>query len=261
MKLRSIPLGLVHVPEIRVTAVYSEELQQLLKSTVAAMGIVQPIVVVANGEAYELVDGLHRLQVAQERGDERIQAVVYEGGPADALVMNLVLNRSRGKTKASEMVKAIKALYELYGMDLEAVVKKSGLGEDYINKLLKISTASTSVLEALDEELIGVGHAYEIARLPSHAAQDEVMSTQRVWRWKIPDLRAQVDQVLKLVAEQEGAPAAAPRREPQRHYCEGCHQEAELGQLRPALLCPTCYGVVYRHAKESSPPSSSPPGP
>jgi ParB-like chromosome segregation protein Spo0J len=253
MKLKKIDPKLVKIPHVRVTAVYDEELQKLLHESLAAMGQVQPIVVVLSGEEYILVDGLHRLGEALTAGATQIDAVLYEGDAQDALLKNLVLNRVRGKTRASEMVGVIASLFNDYNLFIEDIEAKTGLKRDYIEKLLKISLASPSVQEALDREIIGVGHAFEISRLPSMLAQDEVMAKYQVWRWTVKELHDQVEQVLALISTAPLPQVEVKPSEPAKYKCEVCKTEAPLRYLRAVLLCPECFGLVWKGHQEIQP--------
>lgn len=217
------------------------------------MGQIQPIVVVSSGEEYILVDGLHRLQEALTVGASQIDAVLYEGDAQDALLKNLVLNRVRGKTKASEMVNVIASLFNDYNLGIEDIEAKTGLRRDYVEKLLKISLASPSVQEALDREIIGVGHAFEVSRLPSQIAQDEVMAKYQVWRWTIKELHDQVEQVLAMIATMPPQPVEVKPSEPTKYRCEVCKTEAPLRYLRAVLLCPECFGLVWKGHQEIQP--------
>ncbi len=268
MKLRKVALDLVDIPEVRVTAVYDEEHLKLLKGSLAAMGTVNPIIVVQTGERFQVVDGLHRLQEARERGETAIPAVVYEGDPASDLEMNLVLNRVQGKTKASEMVAVIKELTEKHGRSSDDIADRTGLSRDYVEKLQAISRAHPVLTELLDREIIGVGAAYEVARLPRPAQQEELCAKYQVWRFTVKELHEFVDQVLAAMEERPvgGGPTAPPAPPaPARYYCEGCREEMEPKQLRSVNLCPVCYGVVFRVAKRRiTPPvaveDKTPPG-
>lgn len=253
MKVKKIKCALVKVPEVRVTAVYDEELQQLLHDSLTAMGQVQPVVVVQAGEDFLLVDGMHRLEEAKKRGDELIDAVIYEGEAVDALLKNLVLNRLRGKTKASEMVTVIHSLYNDYALTIEQIQERTGLGRDYIERMIKISSAAPSVQEALDRELIGVGHAFEISRIPSHVAQDEIMAKYQVWRWTVKEIHDQVELVLAMIPEVQQQLSQPKTHEKSVYRCEGCKTEADLRYLRAVLLCPNCFGIVYRTQQSVQP--------
>ena len=261
MKLRQVQVDLIDIPPVRVTAQYDEEHLQLLKDSLAAMGTVNPIILTLDGGRFLVVDGLHRLQEARARGEKAISAVVYEGGPKEALLMNLVLNRVRGKMKASEMVAVIRSLWKEHGLDSDAIGEQTGLGRDYVEKLQRISQAAPSVQEALDREIIGVGHAYELARLPSPIQQDEVIAKYQVWRFTVKELKEQVDMVLR---EMEGlkaqTPSAAPKEPPAppRFYCEGCKQEVAPRYLKAVQVCPDCFSEVWRLGRaRAAPPVST----
>jgi len=254
MKLKNIQLNLIRIPEVRVTAVYDEETAKLLKESLAAAGTINPVVVVSTEDGFILVDGLHRFEEARDRGDSTLPAVIYEGDTKDALLMNLILNKVRGKTKASEMVKVIGSLYQDYGIDIEKIQEKTGLSRDYIEKLIKVSTASPLVQEALDEEIIGIGHAFEIARLPYAVQQEEIIAKHQVWRFKVKELHDQITAVLEEMELIKTQPPSGPdevSRRPVIYHCEGCKDEVEPRYLRPVMLCPNCFGEVWRLAKAS----------
>jgi len=255
MKLRQIPCDQIRVPAVRVTAVYDEEHLALLRSSLEAMGTVNPIIVVAVDGGFEVVDGLHRWQEAKSRGATTIPAVVQEGGPAESLLMNLVLNKVRGKVKASEMVAVIQELWKTHQMDSDAIAAKTGLTRDYIEKLQTISTASIPLKQALEEERIGVGAAYEISRLPSPLQQEQVLNQHLVFNVPIKELRQLVNNVLKEMEAIKLGAAAAPPKEPPAppvYLCEACHNEIDPKYLRPVVVCPDCYGRVWRLAKVSA---------
>ena len=258
MKTKKIPISEIQVPETRVTAVYDEELQQLLKETMAAMGMITPIVVVQTPEGYRLVDGMHRVQEKAAAGETTVDAVVYEGEEKDSLLMNLVLNRTRGKTRASEMVKVIGALYDGYKMDPDAIKEKTGLNRDYIEKLIKISQAAPSVMELLDREIIGVGHAFELSRLPSFLQQDEICAKTSIWRWTVKELKNLVDETLRIMAQPPGAAPAPLPPVAATYFCEGCRKEMEPRYLKPVMLCPNCFGIVWQQQQQQQPPPPPP---
>lgn len=256
MQTKTIPIAEISTPETRVTAVYDEELQAMLRETMKAMGMLTPIVVVQTPQGYRLVDGLHRVQEKAAAGETTVDAVVYEGEEKDSLLLNLVLNRTRGKTKASEMVRVIGALAQDYELDSDAIREKTGLSRDYIEKLIKISRASPSVMELLDQEIIGVGAAFEISKLPAKEQQDELCARTQIWRYSVKDLKELVDETLRLM--QNPSPPGAPPPPPIRpvYKCEGCQKEMDPKYLKPVMLCPDCFGLVWRQQQPAAPPST-----
>lgn len=261
--MRRIKIAEIFVPEVRVTAVYDQDLQEQLSSSIEAAGQLVPILVVATGEGFELVDGLHRLQEASRRGDTMIEAKVVPGDSVTAMIYNLVTNRTRGKTKASEMVRVIEELVNNHGLDSTQIAERTGMTRDYIERLWKIAEADPMVREALDMELVGVGTAFEIARLPSPVQQQAAMSQVSTYHMTTRQAKALVDEVMTVMQQAQDAPVAAPVAPlppPPPPTCECCHEESQM--LVAVTLGPRCFGkIAYLVATERSQatPDSPPP--
>jgi len=252
MKLRKVDPHSIKVPEVRVTAQFDEDIYQQFKDSIEAVGqITPPICYEVEGELV-LCDGLHRLQEAIASGESSVGVVVIPGDMVDVLTKNIFLDHLRGKTPVSQMVKVIKTLYQEYNLDPDQIREKTGLTRDYIEKLIRISEASPVVQDALDQGVIGIGHAFELSRLPYAVQQEEVIAKHQVWRFTVKELHDQIDAVLKELELIKEAPPAAPSegpRKPVQYACEGCHEIIEPRYLRPVMLCPNCFGEVWRLGK------------
>ncbi|MBU2685936.1 MAG: ParB/RepB/Spo0J family partition protein, partial [Gammaproteobacteria bacterium] len=227
MKLLRVKPSQIKVPEVRVTAQFDQETRDLLRQSISETGIVNPILVQKIEEDLVLIDGLHRLEDVVASGTQLIDVVVLEGDMADLLCRNLFLDHLRGKTPVSDMVRVIGALSEDYGLDPDKIREKTGLTRDYIEKLIKISLASQSVREALDQGVIGVGHAFELSRLPYAIQQEEILAKHQVWRFSVKELKEQIDGVLREMQAIKEQPAEAAPSEPRPapvYRCEGCNQ-------------------------------------
>ena len=252
MKLRKVNPHSIVVPEVRVTAQFDEELYQQFRESIIEAGQITPPICYEVGEDLVLCDGLHRLQEAKNNGQTSIDVVVIPGDMIDVLTKNIFLDHLRGKTPVSQMVKVIRTLYQEYNLDPDQIKEKTGLTRDYIEKLLKIGAASPTVQDALDQGVIGVGHAFELSRLPYAIQQEELIAKQQIYRFKVTELHEFVDNVLremKSVAE-AGPPTVVTGPRPiATYHCEGCQVEVEPRYLRPVMLCPDCFGVAWRLGK------------
>lgn len=239
-----------------MTAIFDEETREILRKSILEVGIIAPVIVQEIEGELVLVDGQHRIEDALAMGDQPIDVVVLDGDMVDLLCRNLFLDHARGKTPVSQMVKVIGALYTEYHLDPDEIKKRTGLTREYIEKLVRISQASPSVQKALDEGIIGVGHAFELARLPYAIQQEEIIAKHQLWRFTVKELRDQIDQVLH---EMEGMAAlGVPQvvttpRSIATYHCEGCKDDVEPRYLRPVMLCPNCFGEVWRLAKARPP--------
>ena len=252
MKLIRIQPSKIKIPEVRVTSVLTEEKEELLKEYLAKSGIIAPVVVQEiEGEIY-LIDGKHRIDELIATGDKPVEAALIEGDMVDLLTRNLFLDHIRGDHQVGDMIRVLRTLFVEHGLDVVQIEEKTGLSRSYIEKILKISEASQAVLEALDQGVIGVSHAFEIARLPSPLQQEELLAKQTLFKFPVKDLANFVSQVLKemegLAKEPE---SASPREEPapRKFTCEGCKTEVDPRYLRPVLVCPDCFGAVWRLGK------------
>lgn len=253
MKLIRVKPKQIKVPELRVRARFDQEIWAQFQNSIKEAGIISPVIVCQVKEDLVLVDGAHRLEEAIAQGLPTVDAVVFEGDMVDVLTKNLFLDHTRGKTPVSEMVKVIGALSAEYGLDSDQIKEKTGLTRDYIEKLVKISLASPSVQQALDEGVIGVGHAFELCRLPYAVQQEEIIAKHQVWRFSVKELREQIDQVLNAIKELAETPTTTipgEHRPPPVYHCEGCKDEVEPRYLRPVMVCPNCFGEVWRLGKE-----------
>ena len=252
MKHRRVAPSTIQVPEVRVTASWDEEHLSMFKESIQTLGQLEPILCVEQGEQLILVDGLHRLQEAIARGDSRVDVVSIPGSLQDVLLQNLVTNRLRGKTKTSEMVAVIAALSEEFGMDSDAIREKTGLSRDYIERLQWVSQAIPEVRGALDDDQIGVGHAYEIARYLTPDEQFRMLQLLLQYRWKVADLREYVQLTIhSRHPEDLEAPPAAVRPLIHLASCHYCHTAMGPQHLVSMPTCPSCSGLLLQMVQET----------
>lgn len=256
MKLLKVKPSQVKVPELRVRAKFDQETLLQFQSSVREAGILAPVICCQTNEDLVLVDGEHRLVEAKTNQLPFIEVVVFEGDMVDVLTKNLFLDHMRGKTPVSDMVKVIGALYTDYGLDPDKIKEKTGLTRDYIEKLIKISQLDPLTFAVFEEGKIGMGMALELARLPYPIQREEVLAKISVIAEpKIQDFKEFVDATLRemeLLKERPTKVATDPRPAAIYH-CEGCKQEIEPRYLRPIMVCPECFGEVWRLAKAKAP--------
>jgi hypothetical protein len=129
--------------------------------------------------------------------------------------------------------------------------------------LWKIAEADPMVREALDMELVGVGTAFEIARLPSTVQQQAAMSQVSTYHMTTRQAKALVDEVMTVMQQAQDAPVAAPVAPlppPPPPTCECCREESQM--LVAVTLGPRCFGkIAYLVASEraQATPDSPPP--
>ncbi|MEM1518180.1 MAG: ParB/RepB/Spo0J family partition protein [Nitrososphaerota archaeon] len=237
----------IEIPSVRVTSYFDEETRILFEESIEKVGIMQPLLVLQEGEKYILVDGFNRLQEAKLKGIKKVPCAVIEGTYKDVLLQNLSLNVLRGKVKPTEMMQVISELYNKHRMSLDEIAQLSGLKRDYIEKLLAISTCSEKVILALDDNLISVSHAYEISQVPDHDVQERLLTQTLTYRLSVKDLRDIVRETIKILKQRkEEKPTEVQVQEVKipTVKCDLCGQEWPIKKVTGLTVCISCHSIA-----------------
>ncbi len=113
---------------------------EALCATVAAVGMVQPILVQeVEGGAYKIVDGHHRSRAAKRAKLTHVLAVVWDGTEEMRRAMGVSMNKLRGELDLSAVQKIITELHE--GGWTVPQLAITGYSEDEITDLLRLASA------------------------------------------------------------------------------------------------------------------------
>jgi len=253
MKFRHLKPDEIQIPEVRVTSIWSEEEYEDFANTIKKEGIHQPVKCILEDGKYWLVDGLHRLDEARRRGIEKVPVVYKEGQLVDALVENLVSNRLRGKTPASDEIRLIRHLREVHHMEPYMIAERTGLPRERIEQRLQISTAAPEVLSCLEFEQISLGVAYQLSRLPNQSGQIALVS--RLLQATPPATIREVTEIIdsaitlqdKIREPQEQPSAQIPLKTISCHLCGERYESAEM---RGINVCATCHGLARDYIQQ-----------
>lgn len=245
MKLRQVNPSAIQVPAVRVTSAWDSEALQEFKRSISTMGILAPIVCVEAEGNLLLVDGLHRLLEAQDSHKKQVPVVVIPGTEVDVFLQNLVLNNLRGRTKPTELASVFRHLFEEYNLGVDEIASRTGYSQERISKLLYISRAHPDVLKALDEELIGVGHAFAMARVQDPDVQQRILSQQLTYRMKVADLEDHISNVLNEKQRMIEAPTPNVQTELPAIKCHFCGRDTPIDHVANPNICVGCSGALY----------------
>lgn len=253
MKLRHVEPDKIQIPEVRVTSIWSEEEYADFAATIKADGIQQPIKCILENGVYWLVDGKHRLDEARLHSIKKVPVVYKEGTIIDALVENLVSNRLRGKTPASDEVRLIKHLQEKYNMEPWQIAERTGLSQKRVEQRLQVGGSAPEVLSCLEFDQIGLGVAFELSRLPNKAGQIALLS--RLLQMTPPAKVSEVADIVTNALElQEQMRQPVPEKPPEIPVltisCHLCGEKYEAADMRGINTCATCHGIARDYIQE-----------
>lgn len=172
-----IPVGrLMPHPEQPRRRFQEEALDELAKS-IAARGLLQPILVRRQGADYQIIAGERRWRAAQRAGLLSVPVIVKDFDEAETLEIALVENIQREDLNAIEEAEAYRRLIHEFGHTQEALGRIVHKSRSHIANLLRLLDLPASIREAVAEGTLSMGHARAIAGAADPAAlADEVIA-------------------------------------------------------------------------------------
>ena len=141
---------------------FEREALEVLADSIAAYGVLQPIIVRANPISegtYEIIAGERRWRASKMAGLTEIPAVIFDGDELKAAQVALIENVQREDLNPVEEAMGYGALIERFGLTQEQVAKQVGKSRPAIANMLRLLELPTEVLEMLRDGAISSGHA------------------------------------------------------------------------------------------------------
>jgi len=146
------------------TSLEDEGLRELAES-IAAHGVLQPILVTETLDGYRLVAGERRVRASRLAGLERIPAVVRQLADHDQLELALVENLQRTDLNSLEEARAFRQLIDDFGYTQERLASRMGRARSTIANSLRLLDLDPGVQAAIAGGLITEGHGRALAGL------------------------------------------------------------------------------------------------
>jgi ParB family chromosome partitioning protein len=154
---------------------FAVEALEGLAASIREQGIVQPIVVVARGDKFEIVAGERRWRAATQAGLSRVPVVVRERrSDKEMLELSLVENLQREDLNPLEAAAAYARLREEFHLTQEDVARRVGKDRTTIANALRLLKLPSSVREKIRDGSLSAGHARALAALVSADDQERL---------------------------------------------------------------------------------------
>jgi len=178
-RVEQIDVGLIgpnpHQPR---HSMLPEALQELAES-IRAHGILQPLIVTRNEEAfgppYLLIAGERRWAASKLAGLEQVPAIVKEATPLQMLELALVENIQRADLNPLEEANAYRQLMDEFGLTQEQVAEKVCRSRVAVANAVRLLRLPAEVKDALAQGKISEGHARVLLALENDALQIQTL--------------------------------------------------------------------------------------
>ncbi len=139
---------------------FDDEALSELAASIAARGVIQPIIVRPKGEGrYQLVAGERRWRAAQKAQLHEIPALVRDLDDREVMALALIENIQREDLNPIEEARAYHRLSEDEGMtqsDIAQMVEKS---RSHVANLQRLLNLPSDVLDLVEDNQLSMGHA------------------------------------------------------------------------------------------------------
>jgi len=172
-EVRQIPVASIEPHPGQPRRTFNEEALTELADSIAARGVIQPIIVRPHGHRFQIVAGERRWRAAQKARLHEIPAIVRDFSDTETLEVALLENIQRQDLNAIEEAQAYRRLLDDYGHTQEALGKLVAKSRSHVANLLRLLDLPASVQEMLAIGTLSMGHARALAAAPDPAALAE----------------------------------------------------------------------------------------
>ena len=176
---REIPIGEIEKSPYQTRTRFDEEQLTELAASIAATGVVQPIVVrpLPHGH-FQLIAGERRWLASQRAGKETIPAIVRQVSDEQAMEMTIVENLQRSDLNPMEQARAFERLSLEFQLTQEQMAKRTGKDRASVANFLRLLRLPVEVQEQVEGGALSFGHAR--ALLPLEDPQNILKAAQKV---------------------------------------------------------------------------------
>ncbi|MEM9532498.1 MAG: ParB/RepB/Spo0J family partition protein [Pseudomonadota bacterium] len=192
------------------TGMDEDRLQELANS-IAAQGMVQPIVVrpVGGGE-FEIIAGERRWRAAQLAGLGEVPVLVRDVSDQATVAMALIENIQREDLNPLEESAALKRLIEEFELTHEAAAKAVGRSRAAVSNLLRLQELEDAVKKLVESGSLEMGHARALLGL---SGSDQAQAARQV-ALKGLSVRETEALVKRWLSDGGGKPKPAAAKDP-----------------------------------------------
>ena len=167
---REIEIGRIRPNPHQPRTHFDETAIDELADSIAERGVLQPILLRASGDGFEIVAGERRWRAAQRAGLHAIPAIVREIDDSATAELALIENIQREDLNAVEEAEGYRQLVNRYGHTQEAVAKIVHKSRSHVANLLRLLDLPEFVRQSLMRGDINMGHARAVAAAPDPEA-------------------------------------------------------------------------------------------
>lgn len=207
-ELRQIKLSEIVADPDQPRRTFDEEALEEITQSIAAHGVIQPIIVMPVNGKYQIVAGERRFRGATRAGLDTIPALVRTLSDQNKLELSLIENIQRRDLNVLETATAYLKLRDQFNLSLEEIGKRvGGKSTSTVSNTLRLLRLPESVRQALQEGKITEGQARPLINADPEAVEAVLPKILRD-EWSA----RKIEQYVVDLKKAKEAPAAGPNK-------------------------------------------------
>jgi ParB family chromosome partitioning protein len=190
-----------------------EKLTELARS-IAANGIIQPIVVQRTGSTYRIIAGERRWRAAQLAGLHKVPVTIRdlpEGSDKQMLELALVENIQRENLNPIDEALAYQRLGDEFGLTQEQIADAVGKDRSSVANYMRLLKLPEEVRSDLVSGALSMGHARALLTLPDPASQRHAAREAIARALSVRDTEALVRKLIAPSATKPAGTVSSPQ--------------------------------------------------
>jgi ParB family chromosome partitioning protein len=172
--IASLPIELIEENPFQPRTHFSAEALEELSSSIAELGIIQPITVRQVGEKFQLISGERRFRASKMAGLKEIPTYVRMANDESMLELALVENIQRQDLDAIEVAISYQRLIEECDLTQEEMSQRVGKKRSTITNYLRLLKLNPIIQAGIRDQMISMGHARALVNIEDETAQLEI---------------------------------------------------------------------------------------
>jgi ParB/RepB/Spo0J family partition protein len=135
---RRVPLMLIDANAHQARQSFDETALAELAASIAAHGVIEPIIVRPVGDRYQVIAGERRTRAARLAGLTEIPALVRDVSDQEAAYLTALENLQRADLDIEDEARQFAALLDLTGLSQRALAEQLGINHVYLSRRVKL---------------------------------------------------------------------------------------------------------------------------
>lgn len=250
LERKEIPIEKIKVGEYAQRLSIEDESLDGLVASIGRVGLVYPVVVCPEGDAYLLVEGHRRLAAHKRMGRSEIMCVVTGSGKSVTAEIAFAGNFFRKDLSPVELASAIRDCHKQGTMTVQEMAVGFNRSEHWVNRMIAICDWPDDVLEAVHQKVISIAAASNLALVTDEVyraflvenavEQGATARTTSAWLQSFRNMAPQEEAVQAEPTAGQAVPVALIPQAP----CFCCSQVFPMNEMSHVPLCGPCVKIM-----------------